>query len=112
MYTDLATVGSFTDMNELISLASNQSVDRAWIGLEIGDGWKWHWSLPGQELDFSNWQAGNLQNNDQDACAAMNEDGEWFESECITKRAFVCHGKWCATVFWRLYLKHFAIFLP
>lgn len=92
MYTDLATVHNSTDMNNLITLVSNTTA-RAWIGLETGDVWMWHWSWPDQKLDFLNWKAGEPQNNSQDACAAMNPDGEWFESDCGTKKSFVCHGK-------------------
>lgn len=91
MYSDVATVHNFTDMNELIALASYKSVQRAWIGLEIGNQQWWHWTWPGQMVDFLNWKEGNPLNNDEDACAAMSEDGEWFESPCGTKRSFVCH---------------------
>lgn len=91
MYTDLATVHNSTDMNMINLLSSTNT--RAWIGLEIGDVWTWHWSQPGQKLDFLNWKAGEPQNNNQDACAAMDQHGKWFESGCATKRSFVCHGK-------------------
>ncbi len=92
MYTDLATVHNSTDMNNLISLVSTTTA-RAWIGLEIGDVWMWHWSWPDIKLDFLNWKAGEPQNKNQDACAAMDQHGEWFESDCQTKRSFVCNGK-------------------
>lgn len=97
VYSDVATVHNFTDMHELIALASNRSVQRAWIGLEIGDQRWWRWTRPGQVVEFLNWSEGNPLNNDEDACAAMNEDGEWFESPCGTKRSFVCHGKLSGT---------------
>ncbi|XP_070821770.1 C-type mannose receptor 2-like isoform X1 [Chaetodon trifascialis] len=90
MYTDLATVHNSTDMNMII-LLSNTTV-RAWIGLETGSVWKWHWSPPGEKLDFSNWKAGEPQNEDQNACGAMDQYGKWFESDCATKRSFVCRG--------------------
>lgn len=92
MYTDLATVHSLTDSDNLIRVVSNTTA-RAWIGLETGNVWMWHWSWPDQKLDFLNWKAGEPQNNSQDACAAMNQDGQWFESDCEKKRSFVCHGK-------------------
>lgn len=90
MYTDLATVHNSTEMNNLITLVSSTAA-RAWIGLETGDGWMWHW--PDHKLDFLKWKAGEPQNNNQDACGAMNQNGEWFESDCGTNRSFVCHGK-------------------
>lgn len=92
MYTDLATIFNLTDVNNLNALVSN-SVRRAWIGLEIGDEYTWHWSWPDQILDFLNWKAGEPQNNNSDACATMDQHGEWFESVCTTRRSFVCQSK-------------------
>lgn len=93
MYTDLATVHNSTDMDHLITSVSNFTVTRAWIGLETGDVWMWHWSWPDQQLEFLNWKAGEPQIKDEDACAAMDQHGEWTESDCRTKKKFVCHGK-------------------
>ncbi|XP_078143285.1 uncharacterized protein LOC139914127 isoform X1 [Centroberyx gerrardi] len=90
-YTDLATVHNAADMDNLIaSVPSNK--DRAWIGLEIGDVWRWHWSSPDKGLDFFNWKAGEPQKSNQDICAAMNPGGEWFVSDCDTRQSFVCDG--------------------
>ncbi|XP_040901238.1 macrophage mannose receptor 1 isoform X2 [Toxotes jaculatrix] len=91
MYTDLATVHNSAEMNNLITLVST-STARAWIGLEAGDVWMWHWSWPDQKVDFLNWKAGEPQTKNQDACVAMDQHGEWFESDCGTKRSFVCRG--------------------
>ena len=91
MHTDLATVHNLIDMNNLTTLGS--TTVRAWIGLETGTVWMWHWSWPDQKLDFLHWKSGEPQNNSQDACAAMDQHGEWFESDCGTKRSFVCRGK-------------------
>lgn len=90
MYTDLATIHNFTDMTNLINYVSDTSV-RAWIGLEIGKP-MWHWSLPDQQLNYINWRKGDPQENDLEKCAAMDENGKWFESDCKSKRSFVCHG--------------------
>uniref|UniRef100_UPI003AAED0E4 macrophage mannose receptor 1-like isoform X2 n=1 Tax=Centroberyx gerrardi TaxID=166262 RepID=UPI003AAED0E4 len=90
-YTDLATVHNAADMDNLIaSVPSNK--DRAWIGLEIGNVWRWHWSSPDKGLDFFNWKAGEPQKSNQDICAAMNPGGEWFVSDCDTRQSFVCDG--------------------
>ncbi|XP_072316770.1 macrophage mannose receptor 1-like [Eucyclogobius newberryi] len=91
IHTDLATIHNFSEMNELINLVSDNTA-RAWIGLEIADKRTWHWSLPAHPLDFTNWKEGTPQGNDQDACAAMDENGKWFENDCNTKRSFVCHS--------------------
>lgn len=93
MYSDFATVHNLTDMSTLIALATDKSVQRAWIGLEIGKEQLWHWTWPDQMVDFLNWNHGNPLNNDEDACAAMDEKGGWFESACGTRRSFVCHGE-------------------
>uniref|UniRef100_A0A8C6SEF0 Si:dkey-28d5.1 n=1 Tax=Neogobius melanostomus TaxID=47308 RepID=A0A8C6SEF0_9GOBI len=63
-----------------------------WIGLEIANKRMWHWSLPGHTVDYTNWREGNPQENDTDACGAMDESGKWFEIDCNTKRSFVCHS--------------------
>lgn len=92
MYTDLATVHNATDMNNMITLVSTTTA-RAWIGLETADEWMWHWSWPNQKLNFFKWKAGEPKNKKEDACAAMDPRGEWFESNCRIKRSFVCRGK-------------------
>lgn len=92
-YRDLATVHNLSDMNNLITLASNVTV-RAWIGLENGRMWMWHWSQPDHKLDYFNWRSGEPRNNSKDGCAAMDGRGEWFESDCTVRRSFICQGKW------------------
>lgn len=89
MYTDLASIQNSADMNNLVALVS-PAAERAWIGLETGDVWVWHWSWPDQKVNFVNWKAGEPQITPQDACGAMDQHGEWFESECNTGRSFVC----------------------
>ncbi|XP_028326668.1 nucleoporin nsp1-like isoform X2 [Gouania willdenowi] len=89
MYTDLVTVHNLTVMNELITLVTNKT-PRAWIGLESADVRVWHWSQPDQRTDFFNWKLGEPQGEDQDTCVAMDQHGQWFESECTTTRSFVC----------------------
>ncbi|KAM8733928.1 uncharacterized protein AB9X84_022879 [Acanthopagrus schlegelii] len=91
MYSDLATIHNATDMNNLITLVGNES-PRAWIGLEAADVRMWHWTWPDKGVDFLNWKAGQPLNKNEDACAAMDENGRWFESECAVRRRFVCQG--------------------
>ncbi|XP_037130382.1 macrophage mannose receptor 1 isoform X1 [Syngnathus acus] len=90
-HTDLATINNVADMSDLIASVPNDTV-RAWIGLELGDVSRWHWAWPNQKVDFFNWKVGNPQGLAQHSCAAMDSQGEWFESECETKRSFVCHS--------------------
>ncbi|XP_054639242.1 macrophage mannose receptor 1 isoform X2 [Dunckerocampus dactyliophorus] len=91
MYTDLATINNLTDMANLIASVPN-TTERAWIGLEMGDVPKWHWAWPHQKLDFFNFGEGEPQGLGQNSCAAMDLQGQWFESDCETKRSFVCQG--------------------
>ncbi|XP_077430643.1 uncharacterized protein LOC144057219 isoform X2 [Vanacampus margaritifer] len=91
MHTDLAAINNMTDMKDLIASVPNNTV-RSWIGLELGNVSKWHWARPHQKVNFLNWKKGNPQGLGQDSCAAMDPQGEWFESECETQRSFVCHG--------------------
>lgn len=98
-YGDLATVHNRSDMNNLISLASNVTI-RAWIGLENGRVWMWHWSQPHQKLGYFNWRAEEPQNNSQDGCAALDERGEWFDSDCTDRRSFICRGEWPHAQIW------------
>lgn len=97
MYTDLATVGNLADMANLIASVPSGLV-RGWIGLEFGDVQMWHWSLPNQMLDFLNWGVGEPQDNNRDACVAMKPGGEWFESDCNTRRSFVCDGEYNSAI--------------
>ncbi|XP_019948148.1 macrophage mannose receptor 1-like isoform X2 [Paralichthys olivaceus] len=90
-FTDLATVHNLADMNNLTSLVST-AANRAWIGLEAGAVRMWHWSWPDRPVDFLNWKKGEPLKTNKDACAAMDEGGKWFESDCGSKRRFVCRG--------------------
>ncbi|KAM4581475.1 C-type mannose receptor 2-like isoform 2-T2 [Odontesthes bonariensis] len=89
MYTDLATVHSSDDMNELIEAAQT---DRAWIGLEAENVSMWHWSLSDQKTNYFNWNASKPQQTIEEACASMDENGKWFSVNCAALRSFVCHG--------------------
>ncbi|XP_035611321.2 macrophage mannose receptor 1-like, partial [Oncorhynchus keta] len=91
MYTDLATIYNSGDLDRLVQLVPNGTAS-VWIGLEFGDEFEWHWSLPDQrKMEFFNWRAAEpKQNNTQDSCAAMDPNGQWFEDNCQIKRGFVC----------------------
>lgn len=91
-HADLATVHNLSDLNNVLALASNAST-RAWIGLENGREWSWHWSQPDQILDYFNWRPGEPQNESRDGCGAMDGRGRWFESDCAARRSFLCRGK-------------------
>ncbi|XP_062254611.1 macrophage mannose receptor 1-like [Platichthys flesus] len=90
-YNDLATVHNLADMTSLTTLVST-AADRAWIGLEARAVGMWHWSWPDHPVDFLNWRAGEPLKNNEDACGALDQGGKWFESDCGTKRSFLCRG--------------------
>lgn len=92
-FTDLATVHNSDDMDRLITSVP-ASTARAWIGLERSDTWTWNWVWPHQELDYQNWREGEPLGENEDACAAMDPQGQWFHSDCTTRRSFVCHSEY------------------
>uniref|UniRef100_A0A3Q1ER96 C-type lectin domain-containing protein n=1 Tax=Acanthochromis polyacanthus TaxID=80966 RepID=A0A3Q1ER96_9TELE len=88
---DLATIHNSTDMNSLILLVSN-STPRAWIGLEIGNPWKWS---DGSNSSFRFWRRNqpNYNNMNQDCVAAVfNAEGQWNDLKCSGKRNLICRG--------------------
>lgn len=91
-YTDLATIENPTDMNTLIGLVST-TADMAWIGLEIGNEWNWHWSRA-DERDYFNWETEETQASTEEECAAVSQKGTWLMKDCEEEHSFVCHGKY------------------
>ncbi|XP_077576646.1 C-type mannose receptor 2-like [Stigmatopora nigra] len=91
IHTDLATINNMTEMNDLTAFVPNSTI-RSWIGLELGNVSRWHWAWSTQNLDFLNWRVGEPKDLGEDSCAAIDPQGEWFESECDTERSFVCQG--------------------
>ncbi|XP_061675901.1 macrophage mannose receptor 1 [Syngnathoides biaculeatus] len=90
VHAGLASINDLTDMNRLVASVPDDAV-RSWIGLELGNASRWHWAGPDRKLDFLNWKSGEPQGLGRHSCAAMDLQGEWFESECETQRSFVCH---------------------
>ncbi|XP_053743415.1 uncharacterized protein LOC128771745 [Synchiropus splendidus] len=88
-FTDLATVHNASEMAEILSISIRQG--RAWIGLELGRTQTWHWSEAEHAVDFFNWAAAEPGDSSQDRCVAMDAQGGWFQSDCDTRRSFVCH---------------------
>lgn len=91
-YTDLATIENPTDMNTLIGLVST-TADTAWIGLEIGNEWNWHWSRA-DKRDYFNWETEETQASTEEECAAVSQKGTWLMKDCKEEHSFVCHGKY------------------
>ncbi|XP_030635174.1 macrophage mannose receptor 1-like [Chanos chanos] len=105
-YTDLATLDSEEDTDELIKAVDTQNSHLAhghvWIGLRQGDSEKWLWSLTGthfcRETNFSNWDNGEPNNRGRkEDCVEMLRDGKWNDKKCEVSHAFVCYDENKAT---------------
>lgn len=96
-YTDLATVESLADMNTLLDLFLTTG-DTAWIGLEIGNQFNWHWSRADENTDYFNWEKEETQTLNSEKCAAMSQNGSWLVSDCGDEKNFICHGKYSTVI--------------
>uniref|UniRef100_A0A8B9GSJ8 C-type lectin domain-containing protein n=1 Tax=Astyanax mexicanus TaxID=7994 RepID=A0A8B9GSJ8_ASTMX len=92
MFSDLATVNTEEDMSGLLRIILAAVTQNVYIGLYRSGVFTWHWTLPGNGyLEFQNWKAGQPKvGSEQDGCAGMDQNGEWFEDSCSTQRTFVC----------------------
>ncbi|XP_014822715.1 PREDICTED: macrophage mannose receptor 1-like isoform X2 [Poecilia mexicana] len=91
MNIDVATVYNLAEVNIMLSLVLPTG-SNIWIGLEVGDLWIWHWTGSDQGTSFLNWDTGEPQDNEQKACAVMNQNGKWLGNDCGTPESFVCQG--------------------
>uniref|UniRef100_W5LKC4 C-type lectin domain-containing protein n=1 Tax=Astyanax mexicanus TaxID=7994 RepID=W5LKC4_ASTMX len=91
-FSDLATVNTKEDMSGLLRIILAAVTQNVYIGLYRSGVFTWHWTLPGNGyLEFQNWKAGQPKvGSEQDGCAGMDQNGEWFEDSCSTQRTFVC----------------------
>ncbi|XP_061116548.1 macrophage mannose receptor 1-like isoform X1 [Conger conger] len=95
-YSDLASMYNSAGIESIREAVHSGFSGRAWIGLERGDLFKWHWSLADRdfyrdgELEFRNWKQGEPKNDHKESCAAMYPSGKWFDDNCNNKRHFIC----------------------
>lgn len=112
-YTDLATVDSMDDMNDLMKTVNNNV--NVWIGLKntgvyrwkgsVGDpvnnqtsniaglfNDSWEWSDTSDSA-FRYWNSGEPNDNSPSFCteAIINKAGKWNDLGCSYTRIFVCH---------------------
>lgn len=103
-YTDLATVGSMSDISRLNRPSSETSF--LWIGLsDDPNSWRgiigndtnsWRWSATGEtkKTGYHNWQQGQPNNHGAyEICVSEMRDGTWNDEGCTMKFYFVCYGK-------------------
>ncbi|KAJ8377952.1 hypothetical protein AAFF_G00250150 [Aldrovandia affinis] len=96
-FSDLASIYNREEIVSLTEAVHTDFAGKAWIGLERGVMFKWHWSLADRyfyrdrELEFQNWKEGEPKNDGgEERCAAMNPSGKWFNDNCNSKRPFIC----------------------
>ncbi|XP_051501996.1 L-selectin-like [Myxocyprinus asiaticus] len=99
-YTDLATIDSQTDVDELVkttgTLFPGPVVDfnnLIWIGLHRADATApWIWSDQSNSM-FRSWDSGQPNNMfGKQFCAATTPDGLWNDWDCGTKYTSVCYS--------------------
>ncbi|KAL7392887.1 hypothetical protein ABVT39_003314 [Epinephelus coioides] len=102
-YTDLATVDSMDDANQLNRPSSYTSW--VWIGLtDDPKSWKgtmgndansWRWSATGEtsKTGYQNWKPGQPNHyTGHQTCVVAETDGRWNDLGCDTKLYFVCYN--------------------
>ncbi|KAK6470107.1 secretory phospholipase A2 receptor-like, partial [Huso huso] len=80
---DLPTIQDQDGVNTLMGLIPTTRENHFWIGL-YHDKDNWQWSN-GDDVIYSNWRADLF-------CASVNSDGEWEDSVCSEKKAFMCYS--------------------
>ncbi|RXM98667.1 C-type mannose receptor 2 [Acipenser ruthenus] len=81
-HTDLATVSSQEEANQLLNI-TGASLGDSWIGLYRDDTQNWQWSNS-DDVMYSNWRADVF-------CASVNSEGKWTDLPCNHRKAFMCY---------------------
>ncbi|XP_028260902.1 mannose-binding protein C-like [Parambassis ranga] len=95
-YSDLATIATERDFNEVASLPQNTTF---WIGL-YDDVNSWDWSLVGELFNppgdkrYRRWQEGQPDNaRSAQHCVALSKSGTWTDESCSTAITYpLCYG--------------------
>ncbi|XP_058865199.1 C-type mannose receptor 2-like [Acipenser ruthenus] len=83
-HTDLATVRSQEETQQLLNIAGASLITEAWIGLYRDGTQNWQWS--NSEDVIYNWTAKLF-------CASINSVGRWEDRVCFEKNAFMCYNE-------------------
>ncbi|XP_041081665.1 C-type mannose receptor 2-like [Polyodon spathula] len=81
-HTDLATVRSQEEAEQLFNVRGDSFNGAAWIGLHR-DKENWQWSNS-DDVTYNNWPVGLY-------CAAVNSYGVWYDSSCFHHKNFMCY---------------------
>ncbi|XP_041081668.1 putative C-type lectin domain family 20 member A [Polyodon spathula] len=84
-HTDLATMRSQEEAEQILKLTEDSFNDAAWIGLYRDDTQNWKWSNS-DDVIYSNWTADLF-------CASVNSMGEWDDRLCNEIKAFMCYAE-------------------
>ncbi|XP_058865032.1 macrophage mannose receptor 1-like [Acipenser ruthenus] len=82
-HTELATVHSQEEAQQLLDIAGASLSDSAWIGLYRDGTQNWQWSNS-DDVIYSNWRADLF-------CASVNSEGKWIDLPCHLQNAFMCY---------------------
>ncbi|MBN3299895.1 MRC2 protein, partial [Amia calva] len=83
-YTDLVTVYSQEDNNNLARLASHSN-SSAWIGLHHR---AWQWSNE-EPVRFNT--LGEVDSSDPASCVLISPNGMWGKADCLEEHQFICY---------------------
>uniref|UniRef100_H2M2T7 C-type lectin domain-containing protein n=1 Tax=Oryzias latipes TaxID=8090 RepID=H2M2T7_ORYLA len=95
-YTDLATVSTMADMEQLRNIHSEKT--EIWIGLFnlTGINVTSHWSLPGLQFNESQakWKSGEPDGFTSETCGAVIDitEKQWVDTSCMDKAHFLCYN--------------------
>ncbi|XP_058864851.1 macrophage mannose receptor 1-like [Acipenser ruthenus] len=84
-HTDLATVHSQEEAQQLLNIAGASLNASAWIGLYRDDTQNWQWSHSDNVI-YNNWTASLF-------CASVNSKGKWMDLPCHLQNAFMCYNE-------------------
>ncbi|CAK6965269.1 macrophage mannose receptor 1-like [Scomber scombrus] len=95
-YTDLATIETMEDKNQLVntvSSAGNNSL--VWIGLYSNIDWRWSDGYRGSGAEFRNWQSGADNEPDFSSgvefCVCVYSSKGWEDHACSHGHNFICY---------------------
>ncbi|XP_043101248.1 lactose-binding lectin l-2-like, partial [Puntigrus tetrazona] len=91
-HSDLATVNSQTELNDLLKSLPSGFKDTFWLGLYRTDGYApWVFSDGSKSL-FSSWQSSQPNNADGiQYCVYTTVNGYWNDWDCSDKLPFMCY---------------------
>ncbi|XP_048826072.1 putative C-type lectin domain family 20 member A isoform X4 [Brienomyrus brachyistius] len=94
-YTDLATIDNMKDMKSLTGSMGSDYTGEAWIGLQNGSLWRWHWSSGEGGTGYRNWESGQqYHGGNTEHCTKIRDNGTWNDAPCSLNpdiAHFICY---------------------